>query len=338
MFINTFDTNKRTFIIAEIGNNHEGDMEVAKDMIDAAIDCGSDAVKFQTYIAEEFVSQKYSPERYNQLKKYELSHNQFTELFEHTKKKGGMFISTPFDIQSAKFLCNITPVLKISSSDLTFMPLITEVAKTDKPIILSTAFHGISIIENALELISKHREVNTNNTAILHCVGNYPTLPEKANLNTIDFYKRKFQNITIGYSDHTIGTLASEIAVSKGAQIIEKHFTLDKNFSDFRDHKISADPNEMKEMVYKIRLIEKHLGSNQKIINEKEKETVKLIGRKIISKKDLKKGDILNMNDISWVRLEKGIPAGKESLILNKKLNCNLKKGSVISENYLNYS
>ncbi len=336
MFIDTFNTNNRTFVIAEIGNNHEGNIEIAKEMIDVAIDCGSNAVKFQTYLAEEYVSKKYTPERYKQLKKFQLSQNQFIELFEYTKKSGSIFISTPFDLESAKFLCNLCPVIKISSSDLTFLPMIKEIAKTGKPIILSTGFHTLSEIENAIEMIAKYRNVNADNLAILHCVGNYPTLPQNANLNTIEYYKSNFQNITIGYSDHTIGTFASEIAVSKGAQIVEKHFTLDKNFSNFHDHKISANPYEMKELVSKIRLVEKYLGSNDKVVNKKEKEVVKLIGRKIVSKKELKKGDILKIEDISWVRLENGIPSGKEGLVLNKKLNCNLSKGSIILENYLN--
>ena len=335
MFIDTFNTNNRTFIVAEIGNNHEGDIEIAKEMIDSAIDCGSDAVKFQTYLAEEYVSQKYTPERYKQLKKFQLSQNDFIELFDYAKKSGVIFISTPFDLESAKFLCNLCPVIKISSSDLTFIPMIIEIAKTNKPIILSTGFHTKSQIESAVQLIAKYRNVNANNVAILHCVGNYPTLPKNANLNTIEYYKSNFQNITIGYSDHTIGTFASEIAVSKGAQIVEKHFTLDKNFSNFHDHKISANPSEMKDLVDKIRLVERYLGSHDKVVNEKERELKKLIDRKIVSKKELKKGDILKIEDISWVRLESGIPSGKESLILNKKLNCNLSKGSIISENHV---
>ena len=335
MFIDTFNTNNRTFIVAEIGNNHEGDIEIAKEMIDSAIDCGSDAVKFQTFLAEEYVSQKYTPERYKQLKKFQLSQNDFIELFDYAKKSGVIFISTPFDLESAKFLCNLCPVIKISSSDLTFIPMIIEIAKTNKPIILSTGFHTKSKIESAVQLIAKYRNVNANNLAILHCVGNYHTLPKNANLNTIEYYKSNFQNITIGYSDHTIGTFASEIAVSKGAQIVEKHFTLDKNFSNFHDHKISANPSEMKDLVDKIRLVERYLGSHDKVVNEKERELKKLIDRKIVSKKELKKGDILKIEDISWVRLESGIPSGKESLILNKKLNCNLSKGSIISENHV---
>ena len=330
MKIQNFDTDDQVFIIAEIGNNHEGDFNIAKEMIDAALECGVDAVKFQTFITHEYVSEIYDQKRYSQLKGYELSHDQFHQLNEYAIGKGGIFISTPFDVQSAEFLGEFVTVFKISSSDLDFYPLLKMLASSEKPIIFSSGFHALEQVYMSLDFIGQFRTVNKDNTTLLHCVGNYPTLSEDANLHTIDVYRKLMKDVTIGYSDHTIGVRASVLASAKGARVIEKHFTLDKNFSDFHDHKISADPSEMKQIVQEIREVEILSGIQKKRVNSKEREILKLIGRKMIARYDLPAGKVLEPDDVSWVRLVKGIAPRDEKQLMGKTLTMSIPKGNLI--------
>jgi len=268
MKINNFDTSKKIFIIAEIGNNHEGNYNNAKDMISAAADTGANAVKFQTIVPELFIN-KENILRFNKLKSFQLTYSQFEKLSIFASKKNILFCSTPFDIISAKFLNNIQSFFKISSGDNEFYPLIESICKFKKPVILSTGLVNLYKIKKIVKFIKKNIDYRSK-LALLHCVSTYPTPIEEANLRSINVLKENFKELTIGYSDHTLGINAAILSAACGAKIIEKHFTIDKNFSNFRDHKISADPKDMTKMVKKIRNIEKILGNSVKDIQKSE--------------------------------------------------------------------
>jgi len=319
MKIGDFDTDKKILIIAEIGNNHEGNFNLAVKMIESAAKVGVDAVKFQTIIPEKLISIKQT-ERISQLKKFQLKYDEFLSLKEIAEKRKLLFLSTPFDLESAVFLEKLVPAYKIASSDINFYPMIELIAKTNKPIILSTGASMLQEIEKTKKFIEKIWKTNNiiQEIALLHCVSCYPTPQAQANMKSIDYLKEKF-TCTIGYSDHTIGTDAALIAASKGARIIEKHFTLDKNLSNFRDHQLSADPKEMELLIDKVKSIEKYLGEYSKTVMPCEMDIKESLMRKIIAKKYIPQGKKIEMDDITWVRAKNGLPLGEEKTILGKK-------------------
>jgi len=323
---------KKTFIIAEIGNNHEGNFNIAKKLIFRAKQCGADAVKFQTFIPEYFVP-KSNKKRYEQLKNFKLTFRQFKKLADYSKKIGIIFFSTPFDIKSAKFLNKIQQIFKISSGDNNFLPLINTIAKFNKTIFLSTGLANIKQIAKVKKLILnlwKKKVRNSKKLAILHCVSSYPVVESEANLLAIKTLKSKFSDCIIGYSDHTLGILSPIVAVTLGAKIIEKHFTLDKSFSNFRDHQISADPKEMKEMVDKIRKVELMLGTGKKELQISEKKNIQFMRRSIVARIDIPKGKKIELSDINWVRLAGGLAPGNEKKIIKKTSLRNIKLGTKI--------
>ena len=334
MKIGNIDTSKKVFIVAEIGNNHEGSFELAKKMINEAATTGVDAVKFQTFIPEKFVSFK-DELRLNKLRSFQLSYKQFEKLSKIAKKKGLIFFSTPLDIESAKFLNTIQPIFKISSGDNDFYPLIDVVARFEKPIIVSTGIAEIDTIKKVYNRISNIWSLKKKRNltlTLLHCVSSYPVPNEQANLASIIYLKKMFPDITIGYSDHTLGIDAAVLSVIAGARVVEKHFTLDKNYSDFRDHQLSADPQEMRSMVNKIREAEKMLGKEEKKYQSCEKEMKNGGRRSIAAGRNLTKGDKLLISDLIWVRPGNGFSPGEEKKILGKKIYRNLKIGQIIKK------
>ena len=334
MKIANINTSKKVFIIAEIGNNHEGNFDLAKKMIIAAAATGVDAVKFQTFIPEHFVSSE-DETRLKRLKKFQLSFEEFKELSKIAKNKGLIFFSTPLDLKSAMFLNTIQPIFKISSGDNNFYPLIEKVASFNKPMIISTGVADLEMIKKVYRKISKVwqiKKMKNKNLAFLHCVGSYPVPIDQANLASIICLKKQFPDIVIGYSDHTVGTEASVLSVLAGARIVEKHFTLDKNYSDFRDHHLSADPKDMKLIVNKIRKIEKIFGKEEKKIQICEKE-MKILGRRSIAiAHNLSAGSKLKLTDIAWVRPGKGFFPGQEKKFLGKKICRDLKIGDILKK------
>lgn len=333
MKIGKINTDKKVFIIAEIGNNHEGNFQLAKKMIIKAAATGVDAVKFQTFIPEQFISSR-DQLRLNKLKSFQLSYDQFKELSLIAKKKGLMFFSTPLDIKSAKFLNTIQPVFKIASGDNNFYPLIETVLSFKKPLIISTGASGVSDIKKIYKKISKNYKLK-NNFAFLHCVSSYPVPNDEANLASISYLIKKFSNITIGYSDHTLGIDAAAFSVIAGARIVEKHFTLDKNYSDFRDHQLSADPNEMSLLVKKIRKAEIMLGKEEKKIRKCENEMNTMGRRSIAVNRDIAKGTILLKSDFIMLRPGNGFLPEEEKKVLGKKLKGNIKKYEIIKKEFL---
>lgn len=327
MKIGTKDLGRKVFIVAEIGNNHEGDFSVAAEMVKQAAACGVDAVKFQTFKTENFV--KVSDlGRFNRLKKYELQFSQFTKLSRLAHKNGLLFLSTPLDLESAAFLKGIVDGYKVASGDNDFYPLLDFVARARKPVIVSSGISDLKRIKCSVDYLKKQwKKIDfEGKVAVLHCVSCYPAPIEEINLRAIPLMSRILK-CPIGYSDHTLGNEACLFAVVIGACIIEKHFTLDKSFSDFRDHKLSADPPEMKEMVDRIRLIEKSLGEYNKSIQPCEIHNRELIRRSIVAEKDLPKGHKIIYSDLAWMRPGGGLAPGNERFLIGKTMKIHKYRG-----------
>ena len=330
MKIANYDTEKKVFIIAEIGNNHEGSYSLAEEMIGKAAEAGACAVKFQTIVPEKLVSISQK-DRIEQLKRFQLTYDEFERLNKVAKHENILFLSTPFDIESVHFLNSIVPAFKIASGDNNFFPLIEVIAQTGKPIIMSAGLIDLLEVRKTIDFISNIWNENAidQDIAILHCVTSYPTALEEANLSTIK--ELQSLNVTIGYSDHTIGTEAAVLSVALGARIVEKHFTIDKNYSDFRDHQLSADPNEFSQLVERVEIASKLLGQSRKTVQESEKLVMEKIRRSIVARKDLDENTVLTLDDISWVRPGGGLAPGNEEMVLGKRLKVKVAAGELIT-------
>jgi len=329
MKIGKFDTDKEVLIIAEIGNNHEGSYSLAEEMIGLAAKAGAGAVKFQTIVPDKLIS-PIQRDRIQQLDKFRLSYSEFEKLSKVAQDENIIFISTPFDIESARFLESIVPAFKISSGDNNFFPMIEVIAQMGKPIILSaglTDLEEISLTKNYITNIWNKNRVEQE-LAILHCVTSYPTPLAEANLLSI----RTLQElgVTVGYSDHTIGIEAAVISVALGARIIEKHFTIAKDYSDFHDHQLSADPHELSELVRKTGEITLMLGNEGKRVVECEKKAKDAARRSIVAKDDLIRGTVLAWDHLSWVRPGGGLAPGSEKQVLGKCLKRLIRRGEMI--------
>lgn len=334
MIIEGHDTGKRVFIIAEIGNNHEGSFDLAEEIIEKAAQSGADAVKFQTIVPELLVSVS-DQERIKRLKKFQFSYEQFEKLKNYAASKNIMFFSTPFDLTSASFLNSIQSVFKIASGDNNFYPLIDEVASYGKPMIISTGLSDKNLLNNIYERVTENwkQQSVAPGLAFLHCMTSYPVPDNEANLACIQELKMTFPDITIGYSDHTTGIKAAQYAVAAGARIIEKHFTIDKNYSDFRDHQLSADPSDMKAMVEGIREIELMMGSAERVNDQCEKGMHEAARRSIVAVTDLSANAVITKDHITWVRPGNGLAPGSENLLFGKKTNKPIAAGSMITTN-----
>jgi N,N'-diacetyllegionaminate synthase len=322
----------KPFIIAEVGNNHEGRFEIAKKLILKASQAGVDAIKFQTFNTEDYVNGK-NKKRYNQLKKFQFSREQFYQLSKIAKYKNLKFISTPFDIKSAEFLNTIVDLFKISSGDLTYFDLIKKVISFNKNTIISTGCSTTKEIKNTFEFIKKNK-FSMNKLSFLHCVSMYPAPISNVNLSTINYLKRKF-NIKIGYSDHTIGYAIPILSVFYGAKIVEKHFTLDNNFSKFRDHKLSLNPEDMKNMVNILKNLNTIQGKKTKILSKDERVNIFHLRRSFYLRNNIDKGEILKQRDLKFVRPFDGNGITNIDAIINKKTKKKIKKNTLIKKNHL---
>lgn len=352
---NNINKNSPVFIIAEAGVNHDGDFDKAKKLIDIASSAGADAVKFQTWITEELISKDaekatYQKEQtgttesqFEMLKKLELSFEEFRKLKKYCDKKNILFISTPDEEKSAEFLNSINvPVFKIGSGELTNLLFIKQIASYKKPIIIST---GMSTIDQISEALDEIHSTGCNEVIVLHCTTDYPTPPSDVNLNAMKTIEEKF-DVLVGYSDHTKGTSASLLATHLGAKIIEKHFTYDKTAKG-PDHQASLSEQELKKLIKIIReyessnkkskiidqIIQKQtlLGSPVKKPTEREVHNKKAILKSICARKDLKKGDIIQEEDIIMLRQSnEGIPSNKYKEVIGKSLIQDIKKNNLI--------
>ena len=324
MKINQIDTDQQVFIVAEIGNNHEGDFDVAQELIRQAAKAGADAVKFQTFLPEYLAGGDKA--RFERLKDFQFSYEQFSKLALVAQSEGIIFFSTPFDPKSADFLNEIQPVFKIASSDNTHWPFLRQIAHFGKPVILSTGMTTLSEInemEKVIQTVWKEQNCDPG-LALLHCVSSYPAPAEQANLKAIKTLAKHFRNCVPGYSDHTFGITAALSAVAMGARVIEKHFTLDKNYSDFRDHQLSADPTDLKELVTHIRELERMLGSGEKAPQPNELVMQEALRRSAAAAQDLKKGTVVSELDLIWVRPGSGVTMGTSRQSAWKKVESRL--------------
>jgi len=331
MQIGKNNTDDKVFLIAEIGNNHEGDFDLAREMMLSAAESGADAVKFQSIVPTRLVSHT-DEKRIKQLARFQLAPDQFEELSHQAAACGIAFMSTPFDLESVGFLDSLVPAFKIASGDNDFWPLIDRVAQTGKPLIISM---GLGQTENAQALIdfveasARKHEISAPEIALLHCVVSYPTPLEQAGISGITHLGRT--GVTVGYSDHTMGIRAAELAVAVGARIIEKHFTIDKNHSDFRDHQLSADPEEFAALVRAIREVEILLGDPTKKMKECETDNETLVRRSIAATRDITVNETVMWDDLCWVRPRIGLKPGEEDSICGRKLTKAIARGEAFT-------
>lgn len=329
MKIGNKETAARVAIVAEIGNNHEGDFGRAREMVFQAHAAGADAVKFQTFVPELFVS-PFDSRRITQLRKFQFNYDQFEQLKNVADSIGIEFFSTPLDIPSAQFLNGIQRIFKISSGDNTFWPLIDEIATMKKPLIVSTGLCDLKTLTDIKNRVIGHWQNSVERTelAFLHCTTNYPTLPENANLAAIHVMRTTFPDLIIGFSDHTIGVDAAVFAVAAGARIIEKHFTLDKHQSEFRDHQLSADPRDFATMVARIQEAEEFLGAPEKKPQQTEAEYIPIVRRSICAAIDIVVGTKLETKHFVWLRPGNGMPPGTEHQLIGKRVRARIPKGT----------
>ena len=327
------------FIIAEAGVNHNGDLEMAKRLVDTAGWAGADAVKFQTFIAERVMMSDAPKAEYQKrtteleesqlemVKRLELSFDAFRELSAYCDEKGITFMSTPFDDESADFLDELgVPVFKVPSGEVVNHPLLRHVALKGKPIIMSTGMCNLSEVDEAVQVILQARN---SQLALLHCVSNYPADPADANLRAMQTMSAAFQ-VPVGYSDHTPGTQVALAAVALGACVIEKHFTLDRGLPG-PDHQASLEPDELVDLVRGIRVVERALGHGYKIPAESEDDTRRVARRSLVVNVDLAEGARIEASTVTALRPAGGIPPNLLPLVVGRCAARRLPAGTMLT-------
>lgn len=331
----------RPYIIAEAGVNHEGDIEKAKLMIRQAASAGADAIKFQTYKAESLAS-KYAPaywdttkettqSQYRLFKKYDrFWREEFETLANYAAKFGLDFLSTPFDFEGVDILEDLVPAYKVASADITNYPLLKYIASKGKPILLSTGASTISEIYRALEVIT---EQGNDQVVLLHCVLNYPTPLENANLGMIWHMKRVFPDYVIGYSDHTLPKYSKEILLVAwllGAQVIEKHFTFDKSLPG-NDHYHAFDEQDLREFIKRVEFTLQSMGNFKKHYLPEEEMSRLYARRSLVAVRSIKKGEKLSRYDIAIKRPGTGIPPALLDFVVGAEALRDIKEDEVIT-------
>jgi len=319
------------WIIAEAGVNHNGDLELALKMVDAAAQAGADVVKFQTYLPEKVISVFAKKAQYqisstgdeesqlDMVRRLGLSFDSFCELAGHCQKKGIKFMSTPFDIPSLRFLDTLDiPAVKVPSGEITNLPLLLEIAATHRPVIMSTGMSDLDEIAAARDILLNS---GSPSVALLHCNTEYPTPYEDANLLAMHTLRERFGGV-VGYSDHTLGTEVAIAAAALGAEIIEKHFTLDRNLPG-PDQFCSAEPDELAQMVTAIRNVEKALGSGQKIPSNSEIKNKAVARKSIVAARDIMQGELLSADNLDVKRPGDGISPMRWNEVLGSKAKRN---------------
>jgi len=292
------------YIIAEVGINHNGDVELAKEMVAAAWKCGADAVKIQTFITGEFLHPSHPGYKYDI--DAEISHKNEQKIWDFATSRNINLFSTPEDFSSLHFIEEQNPALiKIAAMDFNYQDLIKGAARLQKPIILSA---GMSTMEEVLQAVRWVEEAGNNQYIILHCVSCYPSKPHSCNLRAMQTMKTILDS-PVGFSDHTEGIHISLAAVALGANVIEKHFTIDKNLSG-PDQKCSMDPDDLRTLIRDVREIESAMGHGKKIPAPEEEEPRNFKRRGVYAARDLNKGDVLNKKDVLFFA-----PSHKGSLI-----------------------
>lgn len=328
----------KVFIIAEAGVNHNGSLEVAKKLVDKAVEAGVDAVKFQTFKTENIVCKTAAKAEYQKdttdaeesqfemLKKLELTPQMHDELIKYCKEREIQFLSTPFDLDSIDYLNSLDiPIMKVPSGEITNYPYLKKVGMTKKPVILST---GMSELEELRDAVKVLQDNGNEDITVLHCNTEYPTPYGDVNLRAMLELKEKL-NLKVGYSDHTLGIAIPIAAVAMGAEVIEKHFTLDKNMEG-PDHKASLEPDELKAMVRAIRSVEEALGVGEKKPSESEKKNLAVARKSIVAKRKIVKGELFTEDNLTVKRPGHGISPMRWNEMMGKIANRNYEVDELI--------
>lgn len=332
------------YIIAEIGSNHNGDMNLCRELIDAAASAGVDAVKFQSWtdrslIAEEEYARntEYSDKKkhFGSLREmvtaYQLTEGQHREASAYCHDRGVVFCSTPFSAQEVDLLDELSvPFFKVASMDVVHLPLLRYVARKQRPILLSTGMATLAEIERAIETI---RGEGNEQIVLLHCISIYPPEYETIHLRNIDTLQRSF-GFPVGFSDHTLGTAIPLAAVALGACVIEKHFTLDQDMAGW-DHAISADPEQMRTIVYESQNIFMALGDGTRTVSAGEMEKRKKFRRSLVTRRTLNRGSVLTEADLDAKRPGTGIGPDKLGYVIGRRLNSDLSADQVLRWEHL---
>ena len=317
---------QKVLIIAEAGVNHNGDINIAKRLIDEAKRSGADIVKFQTFNPQKLASKYATMAEYQKdnlgreesqeamLSKLTLSWGEYVELAEYCEKIGIKFLSTPFESESIHFLDDLQDIWKIPSGEITNYPYLVDIAKTGKEVVLSTGMSNIDEVKGAIDVLKKH---GAGKITLLHCTTNYPTPMDDVNLRAMLTLEREC-GCAVGYSDHTQGIEVPIAAVAMGATVIEKHFTLDRNM-DGPDHKASLEPDELKAMVSAIRNVEKAMGDGNKVPSPSEMANIAVARKSIIAAKDIRAGEIFSEENLTTKRPGTGINPMRWNEVLGQK-------------------
>lgn len=336
----TIENFSKPYIIAEIGSNHNGDMELARKIIDAAVESGAHAVKFQSWTPQSLIAKEEygantvytdDPKKHwgslrEMVEEYYLRDEQHHELNDYCKSKGVDFCSTPFSEEEADLLLELNvPFFKVASMDINNLRLLRYLANTGKPVILSTGMATMGEIEQAVLTIE---ETGNRNIGLLHCVSVYPPEMETINLRNITTLQDAF-GYPVGFSDHTIGSAIPLASVALGACLIEKHFTIDKDLPGW-DHMISANPEEMRMIVKESENIVAAIGSARRIISETEKKKMPKMRRSIVTTKPLKKGETVTADHLAFKRPGTGISPDREQFVTGRKVNRDIEADAVL--------
>ncbi len=321
------------YIIAEMNSSHNGNIETAKRMIDAAVECGCDCVKFQSWTSDTLYSEEYyknNPISERIVKKVSLSTEELKELSDYAKAVGIDFSSTPYSKEEVDYLADTieAPFIKISSMEINNLKFLEYIGAKGKPIILST---GMSTLEEIKDAVLAIENTGNKEICILHCVSNYPAKAEEINLRNITMLKEAFPKYDVGYSDHTIGCEVAAAAVALGAKVIEKHFTLD-NTKNGMDNSMATEPEEMKKLVTACHNVSSAMGSSERILSEIELNQASKMRRSLVTARELKRGDILTEADLEAKRPGNGIPPTKLTELIGHKITKDYPKGYLIKQ------
>jgi len=327
------------FIIAEAGVNHNGDVGLARQLVDVAAEAGADAVKFQTFKAEQVASPSAPKADYQlgatgagesqqeMLRSLELSPKDHYVLRDHCQRKGLIFLSTPFAEQSADFLDELgVPAFKIPSGEITNFPFLQHVARKGKPLIVSTGMSWLSEVDEAVRTI---RSAGTDKLILLHCVSRYPADPAEANLKAIRTMEAVFQ-VPVGFSDHTLGTEVALAAAAIGARVLEKHFTLDRTLPG-PDHRASLEPQELKALIAGVRKVEQALGHGRKEPSAAELETAAVVRRSLVAACEIEPDTVLTESMVGIKRPGTGISPSMLPFVIGRKVKTRLVAGALIT-------
>ncbi|MFW6016130.1 MAG: N-acetylneuraminate synthase [bacterium] len=327
-----------SFFIAEAGVNHNGDLVLAKKLVDAAFEAGADAVKFQTFSTDRLIIKdtkkaKYqvsntgnNDSQYDMLKELELSFEEHKIIKDYCDKKGIIFMSTPYDKESVEMLDDLgVPAYKVASTDNTNLPFLRYLSQRDKPVILSTGMAYLSEITQSVKVFEDNK---FKDLIILHCVSNYPIEVEKTNLSVINTLRNSFKTI-VGYSDHSEGIGAAPFSIPFGSKVIEKHFTLDKDMSG-PDHKASLNPKELKETINLIRKVEKAVGNGIKVPILEEKDSRSKLQKSLVSKSKISKGTVIREDMLISKRPGTGISPLYINDIIGRKTKIDIEDNTIL--------